>query len=106
MAAKAKTKPLLSSVLDAIGFTPVTELSRLTRGVEGRIEEWVSTDRGNTWKKRRDMSPDRERYPGWRFNNVQPVVRPDGSVIEGMLFFSGWKDKEAPEAEAFLWHEI
>ena len=36
MDAKAN-KPLLSSVLEAIGFTPVVELSRLTRGVKGRI---------------------------------------------------------------------
>ena len=71
----------------------------------GRIEEWVSTDRGTTWKKRRDLTPDPDAYPGWRFNNVQPVVRPDGTVVEGMLLFYGWKDKAAPEARAFLLHE-
>jgi hypothetical protein len=43
--------------------------------------------------------------PGWRFNNVQPVVRPDGSTVDGMLLFYGWKDKDAPEARAFLLHE-
>jgi hypothetical protein len=71
----------------------------------GRIEEWVSRDRGNSWKKLRDVTPDRNPYRGWRYNNVQPVVRPDGSIVEGMLLFYGWKDKDAPEAKAFLLHE-
>jgi hypothetical protein len=71
----------------------------------GRIEEWVSKDKGNNWKKRRDLTPDQEPYAGWRFNNIQPVVRPDGTTVEGMLLFYGWKDKEAPEAKAFLLHE-
>jgi hypothetical protein len=44
-------------------------------------------------------------YVGWRYNNIQPVVRPDGSIVEGMLLFYGWKDKDAPEAKAFLLHE-
>ena len=44
-------------------------------------------------------------YPGWKFNNIQPVTRPDGSIVDGMLLFYGWKDKDAPEARAFLLHE-
>ena len=71
----------------------------------GRIEEWVSKDKGNSWKKFRDLTPDPKRYPGWRFNNIQPVVRPDGAAVEGMLIFYGWKDENAPEARAFLLHE-
>ena len=71
----------------------------------GGIEEWVSEDKGKSWGKRRDLTPDRERYPGWRFNNIQPVPRPDGTAVEGMLLFYGWKDKDAPEAKAFLLHE-
>ncbi len=71
----------------------------------GRIEEWISRDEGQTWIKRRELSPGKKPYAGWRFNNVQPVVRPDGSEIEGMLLFYGWKDAEAPEAKAFLLHE-
>ena len=71
----------------------------------GRIEEWVSQDEGNSWTKSRDLSPDAEQYSGWRFNNVQPVVRPDGSTVEGMLLFYGWKDEDLPEARAFLLHE-
>ena len=39
------------------------------------------------------------------FNNIQPVVRPDGKVVEGMLLFYGWEDKDRPEATAFLFHE-
>lgn len=41
----------------------------------------------------------------WRFNNVQPVVRPDGSTVDGLLLYYGWKDPNAPEATAFLVHE-
>ena len=71
----------------------------------GDIEEWVSFDKGNTWTKECELTPDRERYPGWRFNNLQPVLRPDGTAVEGMLLFYGWKDPDAPEAKAFLLHK-
>ncbi len=71
----------------------------------GAIEEWTSSDKGNTWRKCRDLTPDQSEYPGWRFNNIQPVTRPDGSIVDGMLLFYGWKDKDAPEARAFLLHE-
>ena len=71
----------------------------------GCIEEWVSKDRGNIWNKRREVSPTSQQYAVWRFNNVQPVVRPDGSTVDGMLLFYGWKDENAPEATAFLLHE-
>jgi hypothetical protein len=69
----------------------------------GRIEEWISADKGNTWEKLRDITPDPVEYEGWKFNNVQPVTNPDGSVVEGMLLFYGWKDKNKAEARAFLW---
>jgi hypothetical protein len=71
----------------------------------GRIEEWVSTDKGNTWKKFRGLTPDGKPYSDWRFNNIQPVVRPDGSIVDGILLFYGWQDREKPEAKAFLLHE-
>lgn len=71
----------------------------------GKIEEWISFDKGETWQFLQDLTPDVEKYPGWRFNNIQPVTRPDGSVVEGMLLFYGWKDKNAPDAKAFLLHE-
>ena len=71
----------------------------------GRIEEWISRDRGNSWRKRRDVSPSSGQYAGWRFNNVQPVVHPDGSSVDGMLLYYGWKDENTPDAAAFLLHE-
>ncbi|HCO95221.1 MAG TPA: hypothetical protein DIU00_14930 [Phycisphaerales bacterium] len=71
----------------------------------GTVEEWVSADKGNTWGKHRDLTPDESKYPDWKYNNIQPVTRPDGSIVDGMLLFYGWKDKDAPEAKAFLLHE-
>ena len=71
----------------------------------GNIEEWVSEDKGNTWRMNRDLTPDRERYPKWRFNHIQPVVRPNGEIVDGMLLFYGWKDSDSPTAKAFLLHE-
>ncbi len=71
----------------------------------GRIEHWVSKDKGNTWGMHRDITPDAAQYPGWSFNNVQPVVRPDGSFVDGMLIFYGWLDGQKPDAVAFLLDE-
>ena len=71
----------------------------------GAVEEWSSRNKGDTWKKQKDLTPDESKYPGWKYNNVQPVTRPDGSVVNGMLLFYGWKDEESPEAKAFLLHE-
>jgi hypothetical protein len=68
----------------------------------GTIEQWTSRDNGNTWKKQRDLTPDKSKYPGWKYNNIQPVTRSDGSIVDGMLLFYGWKHKDAPEAKAFL----
>lgn len=71
----------------------------------GRIEEWISSNKGKTWKKARDLTPGRTDYPGWRFNNIQPVRRPGGEIVDGMLLFYGWGDQNAPEARAFLLDE-
>ena len=49
---------------------------------------------GKTWNKQRELSPGQKQFTGWRFNNVQPVVRPGGSEVDGMLLFYGWKDTE------------
>ena len=68
----------------------------------GRIEEWTSSDHGQTWTKKRLFSPAGEQYKGWKFNNVQPVLNADGSVLDGMLIFYGWKNASKPEASAFL----
>lgn len=70
----------------------------------GRIEEWVSTDGGDRWTRIRDLTPDPVQYPGWRFNNIQPVNHPDGTGVDGMLLCYGWKDENAPTAKAFLLH--
>jgi len=71
----------------------------------GRIEQWVSKDKGYTWSKHRDITPDSMKYAGMRYNNVQPVLRPDGSAVDGMLLFYGWKDKTEPDGVAFLLDE-
>jgi hypothetical protein len=71
----------------------------------GIIEHWVSKDKGYTWKMHRDITPDSTKYPGWSFNNIQPVVSPDGSIVDGMLIFYGWLDETKPEAVAFLLDE-
>jgi hypothetical protein len=71
----------------------------------GRIEEWISSDNGNTWIFSRDLTPDASKYPDWKFNNIQPVTNQDGSIVEGLLLFYGWKDKDAPKAKAFILHE-
>lgn len=68
----------------------------------GKIEEWCSYDKGNTWKKIQDLTPKNFEFNGWKFNNIQPIKNPKGNVQEGMLLFYGWKDGEAREAKAFL----
>jgi hypothetical protein len=72
----------------------------------GRIEEWISKDQGNNWRRHRDLTPGKREFPGWKFNNIQPVTHPDGSVVEGMLLFYGWKDKDAPKARGFLMQNL
>lgn len=71
----------------------------------GRIEHWLSKDNGKTWSLHRDITPDATQYPGWSFNNVQPVLRPDGEAVDGMLLFYGWLDGAKPDAVAFLLDE-
>ncbi|MAI33700.1 MAG: hypothetical protein CBE00_07805 [Planctomycetaceae bacterium TMED240] len=68
----------------------------------GRIEEWTSADGGETWGMRRRFSPSGARYEDWRFNNVQPVVNADGTLVHGMFIFYGWKHETKPNASAFL----
>jgi len=68
----------------------------------GRIEEWISKDKGKTWQKYRDLTPDKTRYPDWRFNNIRPVRRPDRTPVEGMFLFYGWSDSDLPAAQSFL----
>lgn len=70
----------------------------------GAIEEWISDDGGKTWSRLRQIAPLGSEFV-WKFNNVQPVVRPDNSLVDGMLVFYGWRNEEHPEAVAYLWHE-
>lgn len=71
----------------------------------GAIQEWISTDGGNSWIKARDLTPDRSKYPDWKYNNIQPVTKPDGTPVGEMLLFYGWQVKEPLEVKAFLLHE-
>ncbi len=71
----------------------------------GSIEQWSSRDNGMNWSKIRDLTPNQAQYPGWRFNHVQPVVRPDGTRVDGMLLFYGWNKNDDPTAMAFLLDE-
>ncbi|MDP6527079.1 MAG: hypothetical protein QGH15_23125, partial [Kiritimatiellia bacterium] len=48
----------------------------------GCIEEWISQDKGNSWKKNRDLTPNSKPYRGWRYNNIQPVVRCEGQIVD------------------------
>ncbi|MBT3385124.1 MAG: exo-alpha-sialidase [Prolixibacteraceae bacterium] len=69
-----------------------------------RIEEWISSDDGNTWEMKNTLLKAEGEYEGWRFNNVQPIKNKEGKIKEGMWLFYGWKQKdgEAPQAKAFL----
>ena len=42
---------------------------------------------------------------GWRYNNIQTVIRSERNIVDGMLLFYAFKDKNAPGARAFLLHE-
>jgi len=71
----------------------------------GNLEEWISTDHGNTWSFKRDLTPDKNKYPLWKFNNPRQIRKTDGTPIDGMFMFYGWKDPKSPEAHAFLLDE-
>lgn len=68
----------------------------------GDIEEWISTDHGNSWKKHRDLTPRAPEFAGWKFNNVQPIKDAGMNVVPGMYLFYGWPDPEERTAKAFL----
>ncbi len=88
-------------------FLIVTEPGQLGDGIMdrhggGRIEEWISSDGGATWEFERDRTPDPKKYPGWRFNNIRPVIRMDGSEAPGLAICYGWPDSTTPDARGFL----
>ena len=53
---------------------------------------------------RRSVSPHSQRYAHWRFYNVQLVVRPDSTAVDGMLLLNGWGIKIYP-VQNYLLHE-
>jgi hypothetical protein len=83
-------------------FEPVGDMDRYGGGA---VEEWISKNNGDTWTRKRDLTPSRFDYPGWKYNNVQPVTKPDGSIVNGKIMFYVWKNPEAPKARGFLLDE-
>lgn len=71
----------------------------------GNIEEWVSFDDGDTWEFSNDIAPDSPTYSGWHYNNVQPVKKADGTIVDGLLLFYGWDPakEDSRDAIAFLY---
>ena len=67
-----------------------------------RVEEWVSSEYGMMWERRRDLTPPDK--PGWHWQNVQPVIDSDGRAIPGLILFYGWKGS-ASAGTAFLWDD-
>ena len=65
-----------------------------------RVEEWVSSEGGMKWKRKRDLTP--KDKPGWRWQNVQPVYDSAGGTIPGLTLFYGWKDRDGA-GTAYLW---
>ena len=72
----------------------------------GDIEEWISSDGGDSWNRSRSISVDPDQFNGWKYNNIQPVRNPDGTTTPGMLLFYGWKHPDDPLSKAFLYLEL
>ena len=68
------------------------------------VQQWSSTDQGATWALTQHVTSEK-RFPGWRFNNVQPVTNRYGATEPGMLLFYGWQDPNAAAGRAFLVHD-
>jgi len=68
------------------------------------IEEWISTDEGNSWAKENTLYAAEGEYEGWRFNNIQPIKTKEGKIKEGIWLFYGWNEKNdnVAQAKAFL----
>lgn len=67
-----------------------------------RIEEWISSDKGHSWRKDQTIFKAEGKYEGWRFNNIQPIKDREGESQEGMFLFYGYKEDKQAEAKAFL----
>jgi hypothetical protein len=68
----------------------------------GNIEEWISANEGSTWTKARDLTPDPMEYPGMIYNNIQPILKPDGTRVDDMLLFYGWENDSLSTVKSFL----
>ena len=66
-----------------------------------RIEEWISSDKGASWKKDQTLFTAEATYEGWRFNNIQPLKNKEGENQAGFMFY-GFKEEKHPKAKAFL----
>ena len=66
-----------------------------------RIEEWFSSDNGNSWVKDRTLFKAEDKYEGWRFNNIQPIKNKEGEYKSGLIFY-GFKEEKQTEVKAFL----
>ncbi len=71
-------------------------------GGGSRIEEWISSDDGQTWSMKRDLTPTDPQYEGFRYSNIQPVTTSNGKCVDDLFVFYGWKQGTINQAEAFL----
>lgn len=73
----------------------------------GPLQEWRSTDRGETWRQVGDHTPE----PGLLCSNPKPIVNFDGSIMKRSLIFFGWEgpDSISPrgpyKGRAYLWQD-
>lgn len=63
-----------------------------------RIEKWQSDDRGRTWHKAADLTPQTSR----KFQSTQFISSDMRSPMNDMLLFYGWDDAASP-GTAYLW---
>lgn len=68
----------------------------------GRLEEWVSKDKGLHWSFSRHLHPGKELYSDWIFNNIQPVTNDKGHVVENLYILYGWPSAKSGQAKGFV----
>lgn len=67
-----------------------------------RVEEWISSDNGVTWRLNRDITPEK----GMRYQNLRTVSTGMGTESNEVFLFYGWEPDAGPgEAVAFLWDD-
>ena len=86
--------------VEAQGTTKGTDLDRYGWG--DRLEEWISRDEGKTWKRNRDLTPQK----GMRYQNLRTVSTKNGGDSNVIFLYYGWKpDAEPGQGVAFLWDD-